>query len=111
MFKENVKVTGMLSVTQTDVTVCIEGASIAKLNFSEGSCRVSSGSVEEIEWRNVGLAITGGTIGNLNCIYPYLKRSTAFPAGYGVKTRRPEYAIPERNWMRRTFQANRGIFV
>ena len=85
VFKENVKVTGMLSVTQTDVTVRIEGASIAKLNFSEGSCRVSSGSVEEIEWRNVGLAITGGTIGNLNCIYPYLKRSTAFPDGYGVK--------------------------
>lgn len=91
VFKENVKVTGMLSVTQTDVTVCIEGASIAKLNFSEGSCRVSSGSVEEIEWRNVGLAITGGTIGNLNCIYPYLKRSTAFPAGYGVKN--PETGI------------------
>lgn len=85
VFKENVKVTGMLSVTQTDVTVRIEGASIAKLKFSEGSCRISSGSVEEIEWRNVGLAITGGTIGNLNCIYSYLKPSTAFPDGYGVK--------------------------
>lgn len=105
VFKENVKVTGMLSVTQTDVTVRIEGASIAKLKFSEGSCRISSGSVEEIEWRNVGLAITGGTIGNLNCIYSYLKPSTAFPDGYGVKTRIPEYAIPERNWMRRTFRA------
>ena len=45
VFKENVKVTGMLSVKQTDVTVRIEGASIAKLKFSEGSCRISSGSV------------------------------------------------------------------
>lgn len=85
VFKENVRITGMVNMNQRDATVCVEGASIAKLQFSEGSCRVSSGSVEEIEWRNVGLAITGGTIGNLNCIYPYLKRSTAFPAGYGVK--------------------------
>lgn len=85
VFKENVRVTGMLSLTQSDVTVRIEGASIAKLKFSEGSCRISSGSVEEIEWWNVGIAITGGTIGNLNCIYSYLKPSTAFPDGYGVK--------------------------
>ena len=91
VFKENVRITGMVNMNQRDATVCVEGASIAKLQFSEGSCRVSSGSVEEIEWRNVGLAITGGTIGNLNCIYPYLKRSTAFPAGYGVKN--PETGI------------------
>lgn len=83
-FKENVKITGMVNMNQRDATVCVEGASIAKLNFSEGSCRVSSGSVEEIEWSNVGLAITGGTIGKLNC-ESYLKRSSAFPAGYEVK--------------------------
>ena len=83
-FKENVKITGMVNMNQRDATVCVEGASIAKLNFFEGSCRVSSGSVEEIEWSNVGLAITGGTIGKLNC-ESYLKRSSAFPAGYEVK--------------------------
>ena len=83
-FKENVKITGMVNMNQRDATVCVEGASIAKLQFSEGSCRVSSGSVEEIEWSNVGLAITGGTIGKLNC-ESYLKRSSAFPAGYEVK--------------------------
>ena len=102
----------MLSVTQTDVTVCIEGASIAKLNFSEGSCRVSSGSVEEIEWRNVGLAITGGTIGNLNCIYPYLKRSTAFPAGYGVKNPETGNTLYQSGTgCGGLFRQNRGIFV
>ena len=84
VFKENVRITGMVNMNQRDATVCVEGASIAKLQFSEGSCRVSSGSVEEIEWSNVGLAITGGTIGKLNC-ESYLKRSTAFPDGYGVK--------------------------
>ena len=84
VFKENVRITGMVNMNQRDATVCVEGASIAKLQFSEGSCRVSSGSVEEIEWSNVGLSITGGTIGKLNC-ESYLKRSTAFPAGYGVK--------------------------
>ena len=84
VFKENVRITGMVNINQRDATVCVEGASIAKLQFSEGSCRVSSGSVEEIEWSNVGLSITGGTIGKLNC-ESYLKRSTAFPDGYGVK--------------------------
>ena len=84
VFKENVRITGMVNMNQRDATVCVEGASIAKLQFSEGSCRISSGSVEEIEWSNVGLAITGGTIGKLNC-ESYLKRSTAFPDGYGVK--------------------------
>ena len=84
VFKENVRITGMVNMNQRDATVCVEGASIAKLQFSEGSCRVSSGSVEEIEWSNVGLSITGGTIGKLNC-ESYLKRSTAFPDGYGVK--------------------------
>ena len=64
VFKENVKVTGMLSVTQTDVTVRIEGASIAKLKFSEGSCRISSGSVEEIEWHNVGLSLLAAPSAN-----------------------------------------------
>lgn len=86
VFKENVRVTGTATVKNTNTTIRIEGADIAILWVAAGNCMISSGSVEKIEWYGADLlAITGGTIGNLNCIYPYLKRSTAFPAGYGVK--------------------------
>ena len=86
VFKENVRVTGTATVKNTNTTIRVEGADIAILWVADGNCMISSGSVEEIKWLGGELlAITGGTIGNLNCIYPYLKRSTAFPAGYGVK--------------------------
>lgn len=86
VFKENVRVTGTATVKNTNTTIRVEGADIAILWVADGNCMISSGNVEEIKWLGGELlAITGGTIGNLNCIYPYLKRSTAFPAGYGVK--------------------------
>lgn len=85
VFKENVRVTGTAQVNRYNTTICVEGADIAILDVANGSGRISSGSVEEIKWPGGELlAITGGTIGKLN-FESYLKRSTAFPAGYGVK--------------------------
>lgn len=85
VFKENVRVTGTAQVNSYNTTICVEGADIAILDVANGSGRISSGSVEEIKWLGGELlAITGGTIGKLN-FESYLKRSTAFPAGYGVK--------------------------
>lgn len=85
VFKENVRVTGTATVKNTNTTIRVEGADIAILDVASGSGRISSGSVEEIKWLGGELlAITGGTIGKLN-FESYLKRSTAFPAGYGVK--------------------------
>ncbi len=85
VFKENVKVTGIIvKVYRYNTTLRVEGASIANLGIFDGSCMIPSGSVEEINWSGGGLAITGGTIGKLNC-ESYLQRSTAFPDGYGVK--------------------------
>ena len=85
VFKENVRVTGTAQVNRYNTTICVEGADIAILDVANGSGRISSGSVEEIKWPGGELlAITGGTIGKLNC-ESYLKRSTAFPDGYGVK--------------------------
>ena len=74
-----------------NTTLRVEGASIANLGIFDGSCMIPSGSVEEINWSGGGLAITGGTIGKLNC-ESYLQRSTAFPDGYGVKD--PDTGIP-----------------
>ena len=86
VFKENVRVTGTATVKNTYTTIRVEGADIAILWVAAGNCMISSGSVEKIEWRGGDLlAITGGTIGNLNCMSPSLKRSTAIPDGYGVK--------------------------
>lgn len=91
VFKENVRVTGTAQVNRYNTTICVEGADIAILDVANGSGRISSGSVEEIKWPGGELlAITGGTIGKLN-FESYLKRSTAFPAGYGVKN--PETGI------------------
>ena len=85
VFKENVRVTGTAQVNRYNTTICVEGADIAILDVANGSGRISSGSVEEIKWLGGELlAITGGTIGKLN-FESHLKRSTAFPAGYGVK--------------------------
>lgn len=85
VFKENVRVTGTAQVNRYNTTICVERADIAILDVANGSGRISSGSVEEIKWPGGELlAITGGTIGKLN-FESYLKRSTAFPAGYGVK--------------------------
>lgn len=85
VFKENVRVTGIIvKVYRYNTTLRVEGASIANLGIFDGSCMIPSGSVEEINWSGGGLAITGGTIGKLNC-ESYLQRSTAFPDGYGVK--------------------------
>lgn len=85
VFKENVRVTGTAQVNRYNTTICVEGADIAILDVANGSGRISSGRVEEIKWPGGELlAITGGTIGKLN-FESYLKRSTAFPAGYGVK--------------------------
>ena len=85
VFKENVRVTGTAQVNRYNTTICVEGADIAILDVANGSGRISSGSVEEIKWPGGELlAITGGTIGKLN-FESYLKRSTAFPDGYGVK--------------------------
>ena len=86
VFKENVRVTGTATVKNTYTTIRVEGADIAILWVAAGNCMISSGSAEKIEWRGGDLlAITGGTIGNLNCMSPSLKRSTAIPDGYGVK--------------------------
>ena len=86
VFKENVRVTGTATVQNTYTTIRVEGADIAILWVGAGNCMISSGSVEEIKWYGADLlAITGGTIGNLNCMSPSLKPSTAFPDGYGVK--------------------------
>ena len=86
VFKENVRVTGTASVKNTNTTIRVEGADIAILWVAAGNCMISSGSVEEIKWYGGDLlAITGGTIDNLNCMDSYRKRSTAFPDGYGVK--------------------------
>ena len=85
VFKENVRVTGIIvKVYRYNTTLRVEGASIANLGIFDGSCMIPSGSVEEINWSGGGLAITGGTIGKLNC-ESYLQRSTAFPDGYGAK--------------------------
>ena len=85
VFRENVRVTGTAQVNRYNTTICVEGADIAILYVADGSGRVSSGSVEEIKWLGGELlAITGGTIGKLNC-ESYRKRSSAFPDGYGVK--------------------------
>lgn len=85
IFKENIVVTGTVKAMGYKTTVRVEGADIANLLISNGSWEISSGSVEEINWSGAELlAITGGTIGKLNC-ESYLKRSTAFPDGYGVK--------------------------
>lgn len=85
IFKENIVVTGTVKARNYKTTVRIEGAGIANLWISDGNWKISSGSVEEINWLGGELlAITGGTIGKLNC-ESYLKRSTAFPDGYGVK--------------------------
>ena len=85
IFKENIVVTGTVKARNYKTTVRIEGAGIANLWISDGNWKISSGSVEEINWLGAELlAITGGTIGKLNC-ESYLKRSTAFPDGYGVK--------------------------
>ncbi len=85
VFKENVRVTGIIvKVYRYNTTLRVEGASIANLGIFDGSCMIPSGSVEEINWSGGGLAITGGTIGKLNC-ESYLQRSAAFPDGYGVK--------------------------
>ena len=86
VFKENVRVTGTATVKNTYTTIRVEGADIAILWVAAGNCMISSGSVEKIEWRGGDLlAITGGTIGNLNCMSPSLKCSTAIPDGYGAK--------------------------
>ena len=87
VFKENVRVTGIIvKVYRCNTTLRVEGASIANLGIFGGNCMISLGSVEEIKWYGADLlAITGGTIGNLNCMSPSLKPSTAFPDGYGVK--------------------------
>ena len=86
VFKENVRVTGTATVKNTNTTIRVEGADIAILLVAGGNCMISSGSVEEIKWYGGDLlAITGGTIDNLNCMDSYRKRSTAFPDGYGVK--------------------------
>ncbi len=86
VFKENVRVTGTATVKNTNTTIRVEGADIAILWVAGGNCMISSGSVEEIKWYGGDLlAITGGTIDNLNCMDSYRKRSTAFPDGYGVK--------------------------
>ena len=93
VFKENVRVTGTATVKNTYTTIRVEGADIAILWVGAGNCMISSGSVEEIKWYGADLlAITGGTIGNLNCMSPSLKRSTAFPDGYGAKD--PDTGIP-----------------
>jgi|GEM_PF-1331543 len=85
IFKENIVVTGTVRARNNKTTVRVEGADIAKLWILDGSWKISSGSVEEIDWSGGELlAITGGTIGKLNC-ESYLQRSTAFPDGYGVK--------------------------
>ena len=85
IFKENIVVTGTVRARNNKTTVRVEGADIAKLWILEGSWKISSGSVEEIDWSGGELlAITGGTIGKLNC-ESYRKRSSAFPDGYGVK--------------------------
>ena len=85
VFRENVRVTGTAKVQNAYTTIRVEGADIAILDVANGSGRISSGSVEEIKWLGGELlAITGGTIGKLN-FESYLKRSIAFPAGYGVK--------------------------
>ena len=85
IFKENIVVTGTVKARNYKTTVRIEGAGIANLWISDGNWKISSGSVEELNWLGGELlAITGGTIGKLNC-ESYLKRSTAFPDGYGVK--------------------------
>ena len=85
IFKENIVVTGTVKARNYKTTVRIEGAGIANLWISDGNWKISSGSVEEINWLGAELlSITGGTIGKLNC-ESYLKRSTAFPDGYGVK--------------------------
>ena len=85
IFKENIVVTGTVKARNYKTTVRIEGAGIANLWISDGNWKISSGSVEKINWLGGELlAITGGTIGKLNC-ESYLKRSTAFPDGYGVK--------------------------
>ncbi len=85
VFRENVRVTGTAKVQNAYTTIRIEGADIAILWVAAGNCMISSGSVEEIKWLGAELlSITGGTIGKLNC-ESYQKRSTAFPAGYGVK--------------------------
>ena len=92
VFKENVRVTGIIvKVYRYNTTLRVEGASIANLGIFDGSCMIPSGSVEEINWSGGGLAITGGTIGKLNC-ESYLQRSTAFPDGYGAKD--PDTGIP-----------------
>lgn len=87
VFKENVRVTGIIvKVYRYNTTLRVEGADIAILWVAGGNCMISLGSVEEIKWYGADLlAITGGTIGNLNCMSPSLKPSTAFPDGYGVK--------------------------
>ena len=86
VFKENVRVTGTANVNNYNTTIRVEGADIAILWVANGSGSVFSGSVEEIKWLGGEfLAITGGTIGKLNFESTSLKRSTAFPDGYGVK--------------------------
>ncbi len=85
VFRENVRVTGTARVNNYNTTIRVEGADIAILWVATGSGSISSGSVEEIKWSGGEfLAITGGTIGKLN-FESYLKRSSAFPGGYGVK--------------------------
>ena len=85
IFKENIVVTGTVRARNYKTTVRVEGAGIANLWISDGNWKISSGSVEEINWSGAELlAITGGTIGKLNC-ESYLKRSAAFPDGYGMK--------------------------
>ncbi len=93
VFKENVRVTGTANVNNYNTTIRVEGADIAILWVANGSGSVFSGSVEEIKWLGGEfLAITGGTIGKLNFESTSLKRSTAFPDGYGAKD--PDTGIP-----------------
>lgn len=93
VFKENVRVTGTAKVNNYNTTIRVEGADIAILWVANGSGSVSSGGVEEIKWLGGEfLAITGGTIGKLNFESTSLKRSTAFPDGYGAKD--PDTGIP-----------------
>ena len=85
VFKGNVRVTGTVIFDNYQTTVRIEGASLSNLQVSNGSCTISSGSVGTIKLRDGNIAITGGTINNLDFSVPAKKCSTAFPVGYGVK--------------------------
>lgn len=86
---ENVEAAGSIEIKDNTSGLQLEGATVSSLRIVDGNCRILSGRVGELDWRDGSLTITGGIVDSMNTRGK--NPGQAFPDGYGVKNPASRY--------------------